>query len=241
MIYMIDKGDNMIKCQNCGVEIPPTWSKVLASNECPSCGEPILNESTVNLIEELTEALTIMPNDPRGLAGWLISNYRMQKVGSAEPVVKFNNGKDKAVIVSGHVNPNSPMAQRGESPMDKFFKNAGVNINASNNDKFKEIVSELRDPEEEAERRLAIELAENPDSIEEDLRDPDFTRAALAAMEAADPKTLKAKMSQLKSQGEDVDFTSDGPLPQSLQTDRIKRLQKQRELNDGGTGIIKRS
>jgi hypothetical protein len=38
-------------------------------------------------------AMTRMPNDPEGVAGWLLSNYRLHKIGSGEPVDKFYGRK----------------------------------------------------------------------------------------------------------------------------------------------------
>jgi len=49
-----------------------------------------MGSTTQELLKELTEAMEKMPNDPQGVAGWLLSNYRFQKVGSAEPVEKFH-------------------------------------------------------------------------------------------------------------------------------------------------------
>ena len=39
-----------------------------------------MNEATIELLSEVKEALKKMPNDPEGLAGWLLSNYEMRKI-----------------------------------------------------------------------------------------------------------------------------------------------------------------
>lgn len=79
-----------MRCMNCGVEIPPAWVKCLELNRCPACDGEIMNQASQNLLQELADAMTRMPNDPQGIAGWLLSNYRFQKIGSAEPVEKFH-------------------------------------------------------------------------------------------------------------------------------------------------------
>jgi hypothetical protein len=49
-----------------------------------------MNEATKELLKELSDALARMPNDPQGVAGWLMSNYRFQKMGEGKPVEKFH-------------------------------------------------------------------------------------------------------------------------------------------------------
>jgi len=75
---------------SCGADIPPEWVNAIQRNECPGCGGEIMSGPTQELLKDLTEALERMPNDPQGVAGWLLSNYRFQKMGSGEPVEKFH-------------------------------------------------------------------------------------------------------------------------------------------------------
>jgi hypothetical protein len=67
---------------------------VINSNVCPACGNEIVTQPVREFMNELKEALAKMPNDPEGLAGWLLSNYRMEKIGSGEPT-EFYRGKPK--------------------------------------------------------------------------------------------------------------------------------------------------
>jgi hypothetical protein len=64
-------------------------------NECPACGQQIMNDAMQELLVELRQALTEMPNDPEGLAGWLLTHYRLVKIGDGKPVMEFfgPNGK----------------------------------------------------------------------------------------------------------------------------------------------------
>jgi DNA-directed RNA polymerase subunit RPC12/RpoP len=79
-----------MRCMSCGANVPPEWVHSIQSNTCPGCGNEIMGSATQELLKELTEAIERMPNDPQGVAGWLLSNYRFQKVGSGEPVEKFH-------------------------------------------------------------------------------------------------------------------------------------------------------
>jgi hypothetical protein len=80
-----------MRCISCGADIPPVWVKCLELNRCPGCDGEIMNEASQELLKELAEALRRMPNDPQGVAGWLVSNYRFQKMGDGQPVEKFHH------------------------------------------------------------------------------------------------------------------------------------------------------
>jgi len=108
---------------HCGIEIPPTWVAALNSNICPSCGEPIMDDGAQELIKDLAEAMKQMPNNPQGLAGWLVSNYRMQKIGEYEPV-NFTNPKKTP---PGSLNPNASESNKYNA-LEGFFQRAGVKI-----------------------------------------------------------------------------------------------------------------
>jgi DNA-directed RNA polymerase subunit RPC12/RpoP len=82
--------EDFMRCMSCGANIPPEWVNAIQRNECPGCGGEIMSGPTQELLKDLTEALERMPNDPQGVAGWLLSNYRFQKMGSGEPVEKFH-------------------------------------------------------------------------------------------------------------------------------------------------------
>jgi hypothetical protein len=77
---------------NCGVDIPPTFLGSLASNQCPGCLKQIYSDETKQLMDELADAMAKMPNDPQGIAGWLLSNYQFRKIGDGKPVDKFFGG-----------------------------------------------------------------------------------------------------------------------------------------------------
>jgi len=79
-----------MRCISCGEDIPPKWVAVIEKNACPSCDGPIMTDDSILLKEELAEALAKMPNDPQGVTGWLLSNYRVQKIAEGEPVQRFN-------------------------------------------------------------------------------------------------------------------------------------------------------
>lgn len=126
----------MISCKICGADVPPEWKFAINNNTCPGCGEPLLDEESKELLNELRNAMAEMPNDPEGLAGWLLSNYNIVKVGDGQPVNFY--GRQPAPQPHAHQqHPNYQQPQPGshelppgfkvrEAPINKFLKNAGM-------------------------------------------------------------------------------------------------------------------
>lgn len=83
-------------CSSCKEEIPPTWSFAVVKNFCPKCGGRIMDEATQELMVGLTTAMQQM-SDPIAIVSWLMSNYKLQKIGEYDPVITKNN---KQVITS---------------------------------------------------------------------------------------------------------------------------------------------
>ena len=79
-----------MRCVSCGTNIPPEWVAAIESNVCPGCGNEIMSAESQEFMQELSDAIARMPNDPQGLAGWLMSTYRFKKIGDVEPVEKFH-------------------------------------------------------------------------------------------------------------------------------------------------------
>lgn len=104
-----------MKCMNCSTEIPPNWVACIQKNICPACGESILDSSGEELLKELTEAMERMPNDPAGVAGWLLSNFFIKKIGSAEPVDEFYGRNNR-----------SKSNSESNSRLEAIWKNSGV-------------------------------------------------------------------------------------------------------------------
>lgn len=108
-----------MKCMNCEAEILPQYVKAIETNVCPGCGEQIYNDSTKELMEGLKQAMEIMPNNPQGIAGWLLSNFHIEKIGSGEPVSEFYGQKPRGQ------NKVSYKGKRTGTEVDDFFARAG--------------------------------------------------------------------------------------------------------------------
>ena len=217
-----------MKCDSCGVDIPPAWVKVIASNICVECSGPIMSDGTIELMSGLKDALEKMPNDPQGIAGWLLSNYQMRKIGDGVPT-EFIGVKPKSG--NGHI-VNQDGIKIAASPLERFQKLAGVKVDAP--EKYKAMIAEINggilDGEQDEQQQ------EREDHLPE-ADDPEYTKMALKAMQSGNPPKAKIKQ-QIQYQENDEEGLDD--LHPSLHQDRLIRLQKQRDLDMGGVGIIKR-
>jgi len=125
-----------MKCMSCGVEISPTFRSAIQNNLCPGCNGPIMSDPALELLDEIKEALKKMPNDPDGLAGWLLSNYEMRKIGSAEPVQFFNPHQmqqgympQQHMANSGLGNKEDQLRNRpmiAPNKLQQFYQSAGI-------------------------------------------------------------------------------------------------------------------
>ena len=119
-----------MRCISCNADIPPQWVHAINSNICPGCAGPIMTDSSKALMEELSSAMERMPNDPQGLAGWLLSNYQLQKIGEAQPVDRFHRKFDERDLKIAP-EPSEFMKRTGLLPQVNAAKTA-LNKRASN-------------------------------------------------------------------------------------------------------------
>ena len=201
-----------MKCSNCGVSIPPEWKKVIEKNVCPNCDSPIMNEAQQELLHELKEALIAMPADPEGLAGWLLDNYQMTKVGSGKPVNEFYD-------------PNKKLKEEIKIHDNPFFKKTGLDVeklNALGQEKRKQLVSQIQASEDDSE--------DVPSTEEDDPTDP-YVQLALSNMGGIQNLTKK-ELKKLRANYQEED-DSGNDLHPLLQQDRLLRLEKQQEISSG--------
>lgn len=221
-----------MKCDSCGVDIPPAWVKIIAGNECPECNGAIMSDGTIELMVGLKTALEQMPNDPQGIAGWLLSNYQMRKIGDGAPT-EFIGVKPKAG--NGHI-VNQDGIKIAGTPLERFQKLAGIKVEAP--EKYKALISEINGG------ILDGEQDESPRQDREDhlpeADDPEYTKQALKAMQGGN--FSKEKLRQRNDEPDENEEVDLSDLHPSLHNDRLARIAKQRELTfGGGVGKIKRS
>ncbi len=223
-----------MKCISCSADIPPAWVNAINTNICPGCGGEIMSSQTKELLSELREAMLKMPNDAEGLAGWLLSNYNLEKIGSAEPT-NFHRKKQSKPKKQQDQDYDNDEAddelQTGEKivsdeHVSKFFKGAGV----KNNSHLSELAARVK---KQNANVMVDSNSIDPDALRE-------MQEELGEVDVAMPETnydsdadsdMQSVMDALAS-GASGKEAKDMHL---LQKQRMKYLSSQRELSQGGS------
>lgn len=166
-----------MKCQSCGCEVPPAFVHAIKMNQCAGCGGPIMDEASVELMNGLAAAMEKMEHDPQGIAGWLLSNYRLEKVGDGEPT-GFHKVRSQA--------SSSVYSADKQDQLNKFFKNASAPmdlVGKKKKDLKKKYQQEVEDDDDEDE-------SEYNEPNDESNIDPDL--ADVNTSDVLDEKTIEA-------------------------------------------------
>jgi hypothetical protein len=135
-----------MKCRSCGANIPPEWVNAINSNVCPGCGGAIMDEKSKELLDELANAMERMPNDPQGVAGWLLSNYEFRKVGDGIPTEKFHRKGAGPEVDTSDLKVDPAHAKFHKAAGSKAFEiNPTIeNVKKSKNGKLAELASNIQ-------------------------------------------------------------------------------------------------
>jgi hypothetical protein len=130
-----------------------------------------------DLLDELTAAMERMPNDPQGVAGWLMSNYRLQKIGDGAPTEHFHRQGG-----GGGGDIDTSQLKIAESPVDQFLgrtdfsnkvKDTQAKIGQMKNNKLAKLAQSIShdepDPYGLEDRRAEIAAADTSNVDNEDI------------------------------------------------------------------------
>lgn len=248
-----------MRCMSCGANIPPEWVNAIQRNSCPGCGNLIMDEQTEELLHELANAMERMPNDPQGVAGWLLSNYRFQKMGSAEPVDRFHR---KGGIQAGEVDNQN---LKVDPTYNEFIKrnNAG-NLVArgeqlaklkQSNSKFAEFASVIQDVSDPyGDDTTSDESEDKPDAsdqkalieLQSEGLNP-FAGTTGGGVTDLSQVINPRDVDDMFTKGQDAPAKLEAVLEQSEegrrvnQRERFKRLKAQDAISGAGDGSFTRS
>lgn len=225
-----------------------------------------MDDSSKELLTQLKDAMIKMPNDPEGLAGWLMSTYDLFPKGTVEPT-KFHR-KPEPGQAQGPGNPAHQLVW-ANSPSFNFMKRAGADkvLNDPKLAAIAQAISSVQgtdnsmygdqqpDPEDveltEEEEQLLIQQ-----QMQEAAKKAKAKGKRLTVKDALANNTIfnlgdggtplsheeTEMMKEMVGGGDASDLEGLADLPPILQADRLKRLAKQRDLVHGGsTGFVKRS
>jgi hypothetical protein len=139
-----------MKCSSCFVEIPPTFLAAIRSGVCPSCNGQIMPPEFKLIYDEIRQTMSQMPNDPDGLAGWLLSNYHLEKIDpekEVEPAKFYYPKQDKkqksrqqkltkqqqfyAQNFDPEIDDEIDESEKYDPSENQFFQQAGLNRSAA--------------------------------------------------------------------------------------------------------------
>jgi hypothetical protein len=244
-----------MKCVSCSADIPPQFVKAIQINLCPVCGGAIMDEAAKILLSELTDAMSKMPNDPEGLAGWLLSNYNLHKIGTAEPTVFFNKSGKKQPADQQQEDFSHLKINKNNS-YNEYLRRAGVSKDVLNRKPLEQIAQEIQ-ANAEAEEGLENYEGEDQQEYEQQMMEQENSVVGPPKIRAkdvlgnnslvvSDPNVAPLSAEEIRqviaisqqNAGKDL---SNSELHPALQLDRMKRLQASEAVANGGkAGMISR-
>jgi Zn-finger nucleic acid-binding protein len=98
-----------MKCTNCKIEISPEFKYAMAKNECPACGNQLLDESSLAIIEDIKATIlseaNIREETAQKLAMSIVSKYSISFNGDYNEtdgkiaISKRHNGSQQKVAI----------------------------------------------------------------------------------------------------------------------------------------------
>lgn len=254
-----------MNCVTCNANIPPAFVHAIQMNICPGCAGPIMTEASKLLMDELKTAMISMPNDPEGLAGWLLSTYDLFPKGEVSPTNFHRKNSrqegDNSVLKMANTATNTFMKRSGADKIKKNPKLAAIEAlqrEAGGYLQQEEPEEEIEGLDEEAQEDVENEEAEMLKMIMKAKQKGKKLSTAQLLSNSSDfgndfgndseiSFKDKQKIQQMIGGGqdefdnpEDREWDDVQYLPPALQADKIKRLEKQREMGFGSIGMIKR-
>jgi hypothetical protein len=218
----------------CSAEILPQYVHSIATNTCPGCGGQIYDDQTKELYTELKDAMIRMPNDPVGLAGWLLDNYKLIKIGSAEPVEKFYSKETKQVRSTDKKAVDNK--KTSSTDPNEFFQRAGVSPTTKpKNKNYAAIVEELNSSIENS-MYGGEEIQESEDISDEEYYE-DLEAAKEMGFMANDAGVFMSGKPLAKSEINEMKNVFKSSQSDFEEQDRLARLQRQNAILNGSGGF----
>lgn len=117
-----------MKCKNCSADVPPQWVHCINTNTCPSCGYELMTSDDLSVLAEVRDAMSQMPNNPEGIASWLMTHYKLVRQGSGSPEpTTFHQRQGEPVVVAQGNAPVAEPQSDGKALFNQFLARAGMN------------------------------------------------------------------------------------------------------------------
>lgn len=237
-----------MKCKSCTADIPPAFKAAVKSNICPGCGEALMTTEDQELFSEIKTAMEKMPNDPEGLAGWLLSTFHLQKIGEIAPT-EFYNKRGHAPIQDSGLPPGFKIPH---NPTQEFLKRTG-HANAIQETQAKNYRQLVEHIQSNADNYTQPPLEEGEESDEEEAEENGYDAAERQAL--ANRRNFKSVAKALAAQAQPLligdpkpllpseEYDMKASIEQALTPEEHPILQNARieKLRNAGAGSFRRA
>lgn len=219
---------------SCETNIPAEWQAAIESNNCPRCGNVILDDDTKKLFDELRSLMVKMDEAPEGVKELLLSNYNLVTVEQAKKMGPENIPNNLKVAA----NPVQQWLARSAAPK------------LAQRENLKDLVQRIQDVQSEEDNSM---LYVDPDMIEDEVPMQSHPTLAKKILENnsvimgsgnVPPPTPAEKQALMNALQDSSAMDGIDDLPEALQHDRMNRLEQRRRVASGvggGSGTFHRS
>ena len=210
-----------------------------------------MTDESKQLLDELSNAIERMPNNPRGVAGWLLSNYRFQKIGDAQPVEKFHQkptrqAQEHQLKVAD--NPVQTLLARTDAYkgiQQTQAKLGGGGKGTVRQNKLAQMARGIAEISVEDEAFNAPEPEYDDENLENDElpeeRGPKRSRELVTGASLVDSNTPPLTPDEVEMLAGAVHESSQEDLQEALRLQRLKRVKAQQAVLGGGSGAFRRT
>lgn len=209
-----------MKCMSCEADIPSEWKAAIASNNCPKCGDVIMDDNTKKLFDELNSIMQRLEDAPEGVKDLLLSNYGLVTVEQAKQLVPEPTPQNLKIAS----NPVQQYLARSNSPK------------LAQRENLRDLVRRIQD----------VQSDEEPESVFVEPEIEDVPAPPTLAKKVLENNSLLVGSGNAPPPTEDeinalsgvlnVEQPDNTEIPAALQEDRLKRLEQRRRVASGVSG-----
>lgn len=248
-----------MRCKSCKEDVPPKFTHALSVNICPLCGQEIMEIKLQNILGELKIALCDAKEYMDEVEDWLHSNFSLKKVGSNQIIVDKNYYDDlvsKRSAPQPNLNQSQPSgimqqvgtAQNFKQPPHTPGKGISVHRSDDGEDEAEDVVVDEQSIFAKRagvpNHRKAVDFIKGRPAIgaaaPSEFQGIDDEYGDMNLDSEAGSATLSSnERKQMASLFQEDDL---GKSSHELEMQKLKRLQAQSSVGDGGgSGFFRRA
>lgn len=209
-----------MKCMSCETDIPSEWQAAITANNCPKCGDVIMDDATKNLFDELKSVMMKLDSAGDEIKSLLLSNYNLVV---ADKISNVANPEDHSSSLKIAKNPVQEWLARSNAP------------NLAKRENLKDLVRRIQETQSEPYEGDIEDISSEQLPDEQSAKTVLENNSLLTGKENTPPPTPEEKK-QLITLLANSGLDGIDELPPALQEDRIRRLEQRRRVASGVGG-----